>query len=124
IYEMETTYNEMINQLKDNFEKQEVFVSDASHELKTPIAIIKSYAQLLERRGKSHPEVFNEAVEAIDSESDRMQQLVEQMLLLAKNKEAAPHETIELVSLIEKIIVTFKKAYDREMKFSYEVSSA
>lgn len=124
IYEMETTYNEMINQLKDNFEKQEVFVSDASHELKTPIAIIKSYAQLLERRGKSHPEVFNEAVEAIDSESDRMQQLVEQMLLLAKNKEAAPHETIELVSLIEKIMVTFKKAYDREMKFSYEVSSA
>ena len=124
IYEMETTYNEMINQLKDNFEKQEVFVSDASHELKTPIAIIKSYAQLLERRGKSHPEVFDEAVEAIDSESDRMQQLVEQMLLLAKNKEAAPHETIELVTLIEKVMLTFKKAYDREIKFSYEVSSA
>ncbi len=123
IYEMETTYNEMISQLKDNFEKQELFVSDASHELKTPIAIIKSYAQLLERRGKSHPEVFNEAVEAIDSESDRMQQLVEQMLLLAKNKEAAPYEAIELVTLVEKIIQTFTKAYDRKMMFNYEVSS-
>src|SRR5699024_8717237 len=45
IYEMETTFNDMTRQLQENFEKQEVFVSDASHELKTPIAIIKSYAQ-------------------------------------------------------------------------------
>lgn len=123
IYEMETTFNEMISQLKDNFERQELFVSDASHELKTPIAIIKSYAQLLERRGKSHPEVFDEAVEAIDSESDRMQQLVEQMLLLAKNKEVAAHEEIDLVSLVEKVIHTFTHAYGRIIEFNYEVSS-
>src|SRR5690625_6893329 len=46
LYEMEKTFNEMIDQLKDSFEKQAIFVSDASHELKTPIAIVKSYAQL------------------------------------------------------------------------------
>lgn len=120
IYEMETTFNDMTRQLQENFEKQEVFVSDASHELKTPIAIIKSYAQLLERRGKTHPEVFEEAVEAIDSESDRMQQLVEQMLLLAKDKEEAPHEEIDLALLIGKIIHTFTHAYERDINFYHE----
>lgn len=117
IYEMETTFNDMTHQLKDNFEKQEVFVSDASHELKTPISIIKSYAQLLKRRGETHPEVFHEAVEAIESESERMQQLVEQMLLLAKNKEVAPHEEIDLNLLIKKVIHTFTHAYEREIIF-------
>ena len=37
IYEMEETFNDMIDHLKDTFEKQEIFVSDASHELKTPL---------------------------------------------------------------------------------------
>lgn len=120
MYEMEMTFNEMIHHLKDNFDKQEVFVSDASHELKTPIAIIKSYGQLLQRRGKSHPEVFDEAVGAIDSESDRMQQLVEQMLLLAKNKESAPYDTIDVIRLVEKVIQTFTKAYDRDIQLNYE----
>ena len=46
IYEMGKTFNHMITKLEENFHKQEAFVSDASHELKTPIAIIKSYAQL------------------------------------------------------------------------------
>ncbi len=115
IYEMEETFNDMIDHLKDTFEKQEIFVSDASHELKTPIAIIKSYGQLLKRRGKSYPEVFDEAVDAIDSESDRMQQLVEQMLLLAKNKESAPYEQIDIVLLVKRVIKTFTKAYEREI---------
>src|SRR5699024_4349451 len=86
LYEMEQTFNEMIERLKENYEKQEVFVSDASHELKTPISIVKSYAQLMHRRGDKHPELISESVQAINTEADRMQQLVEQLLLLVKNE--------------------------------------
>jgi len=53
LYEMVTTFNELMRQLKESFKKQEQFVSDASHELKTPLSIIKSYAELLKRTGKS-----------------------------------------------------------------------
>ncbi|WP_106494807.1 HAMP domain-containing sensor histidine kinase [Lentibacillus sp. Marseille-P4043] len=113
LYQMEVTFNDMIDHLKDNFQKQEQFVSDASHELKTPIAIVKSYAQLLERRGKDRPEVFQEAVDAIDSEADRMQKLVEQMLLLAKSKKAETDTSINLVKLCETCISAFTGAYDR-----------
>lgn len=117
LYEMVATFNKMIAHLKENYEKQEVFVSDASHELKTPISIIKSYAQLLKRRGKSHPEVFVESVDAIDAEAERMQQLVDQMLLLAKNKAHAPFQQIDFKKLTLKVMNTFTNAYDREIYF-------
>src|SRR5699024_8905215 len=111
LFEMETTFNEMIHHLKESFAKQEAFVSNASHELKTPISIMKSYAQLLKRRGQTHPDVFEEATQAIDSEADRMDKLVSQMLLLAKNQAAAPMERVDLTQLLSKVLQTFSHAY-------------
>lgn len=115
LYEMEETFNKMIEYLKDNFEKQETFVSDASHELKTPISIVKSYAQLLNRRGHGNPELLSESVLAIDSEADRMQKLVEQLLLLAKSEEKDEHEQLDMVHLARETVEQFKGAYDREI---------
>ncbi|MBP1950670.1 HAMP domain-containing sensor histidine kinase [Virgibacillus litoralis] len=115
LYEMENTFNTMIEYLKDNFEKQETFVSDASHELKTPISIVKSYAELLERRGQGNPELFNESIQAIESEADRMQKLVEQMLLLARNQEKDAHEQINIVDICRETVAKFKGAYNREI---------
>jgi len=116
LYEMENTFNDMIETLKENFEKQELFVSDASHELKTPISIIKSYAQLLQRRGVE-PEVFRESIQAIDSEADRMQQLVNQMLLLAKNQNDHPFQKVDLIQIAKKTSKTFQDAYKRKVHF-------
>ncbi|WP_424475716.1 ATP-binding protein [Oceanobacillus kimchii] len=111
LYEMEVTFNEMIDSLKENYEKQEIFVSNASHELKTPIQIIKSYAQLLSRRGEGNPELLQESTEAIDSEADRMQNLVEQMLALAKNQQEQVMETLDMRELLQQVTITFQKAY-------------
>lgn len=111
LYEMEVTFNEMIDSLKENYEKQEIFVSNASHELKTPIQIIKSYAQLLSRRGEGNPELLQESTEAIDSEADRMQNLVEQMLALAKNQQEQVVETVDMRELLQQVAGTFQKAY-------------
>jgi len=117
LYQMEKTFNEMIEQLKENFQKQEQFVSNASHELKTPISIMKSYAQLLKRRGRERPEIFDEAVHAIDSESDHMQLLVEQMLSLAKhqNQEEATRANVDIILLCESVRKTFAGAYMRDI---------
>ncbi|RLL42122.1 sensor histidine kinase [Oceanobacillus piezotolerans] len=115
LYEMEMTFNEMIGYLKENYEKQEMFVSNASHELKTPIQIVKSYAQLMDRRGKDNPELLAESIEAIDSEADRMKKLVEQMLALAKNKKEAEMEKVNLSLLAKDTVTTFNGAYDREI---------
>lgn len=78
------TFNRMIDRLEGNFSRQQQFVSDASHELKTPLTVINSYASVLSRWGKSDPSVRDEAIEAIHSETIRMQHLVKQLLDLAR----------------------------------------
>ena len=50
LQEMAVTFNHMIELLEGNYEKQKQFTSNASHELRTPITIIESYANLLKFR--------------------------------------------------------------------------
>src|SRR5699024_5347668 len=85
LYQMGTTFNAMIEQLEKNYDNQEQFIMNASHELKTPLTVIESYSDLLKRRGMEQPELFNESIEAIHSEAIRMRELTEQLLLLTKN---------------------------------------
>ncbi|HEY4600999.1 MAG TPA: ATP-binding protein [Cerasibacillus sp.] len=120
MYEMGKTFNHMITKLEENFHKQEAFVSDASHELKTPIAIIKSYAQLLKRRGLEHPDIFTESVDAIHSESDRMQKLVEQLLLLAKNEANVLQEKVNFNNICENIVHKISGVHSRELRLSMD----
>lgn len=80
-----TTLNNMIDRLQTSFSKQTQFVSDASHELRTPIAIIQGYANLLDRWGKNDREALDKSIEAIKSESHSMGELVEKLLFLARN---------------------------------------
>lgn len=84
LMELTEQINSMLDSLQQALDRQENFVSDASHELKTPISVIAGYANLLRRWGKDDPKVRDEAVDAILRESDNMKKLVEQLLWLAK----------------------------------------
>jgi two-component system sensor histidine kinase ArlS len=78
------TFNKMIDRLQESFSRQIQFVSDASHELRTPIAIIQGYANLLNRWGKDDKEALEKSINAIKLEADNMENLVEKLLFLAK----------------------------------------
>lgn len=84
LMELTEQINSMLDSLQQAFERQENFVSDASHELKTPLAVIAGYANLLRRWGKDDPKILDEAVNAISRESENMKRIVEQLLWLAK----------------------------------------
>lgn len=117
LYQMGDTFNHMIDLLEANFDKQQQFISNASHELKTPITIIGSYSSLLKRRGLQDPKLFEESVEAIHSEADRMKEMTEQLLLLAKHNEQwnLRNESVELGSLIFSAAKAFENAFNREI---------
>lgn len=98
--------NQMLDRLESSFENQSKFVSDASHELRTPLTIVNGYAQLLQRRKETNPEILEEAVEAIINETKNMKNLVEKLLFLAKgemNKINASFREIQMDELIEQI---------------------
>ena len=61
--------NEMMDRVHQAYGAQMRFVSDASHELRTPIAVIQGYAALLDRWGKSDPEALQESIDAIRGEA-------------------------------------------------------
>ncbi|WP_080834740.1 sensor histidine kinase [Cohnella massiliensis] len=115
--EMGQTFNRMIDLLESNFEKQEQFVSNASHELKTPLTVIESYASLLKRKGMERPDLFAESIEAIHSEAIRMRELTERLLLLARNKEQwnAKAVRLDLAELAAATVGAFRNAYRRDV---------
>ncbi len=83
--DLATVINAMLDRIETSYESQKQFVSDASHELRTPIAVIQGYANLLNRWGTSNEEVLQESIEAIQNESRSMQDLVEKLLFLSRH---------------------------------------
>ncbi len=84
LMELTKRINNMLQDIEMTFARQENFVADASHELKTPISVISGYTNLLRRWGTSDPDMVAEAIGAINRECIYMTKIVEQMLLLAK----------------------------------------
>ncbi len=87
--------------LKESDRHLRQFVADASHELRTPIAAVSAYAELFERGAGQHPDDLPRVMSGIRAETDRMDRLVSDLLMLARLDEGLPMELVpvELVSL-------------------------
>lgn len=122
LYEMARTFNLMIERLEQNYEKQELFVMNASHELKTPLTIIESYSDLLKRRGMKQPDLFEESVEAIHSEAIRMRELTQQLLMLAKTdtKWTIDWKDLALGNLAEEVTRHFTSGFECNIQLQLE----
>jgi signal transduction histidine kinase len=102
---LSTSFNRMLDQLKDAFDSQRRFVADASHELRTPLTTIQGNAGLLARGPAVSDDVRRAAAEDISAETARMTRLVDRMLTLARadagmNLELAP---IELGAIVTEV---------------------
>ena len=93
--------NAMLDRINEAYRSQMRFVSDASHELRTPIAVIQGYASLLDRWGKDDPNTRQEAIDAIRQEAASMKELVEQLLFLARGDHDSMHIEMEHFDLTE-----------------------
>lgn len=89
--------NEMLSQIEQAFDARTAsedrlrqFVADASHELRTPLSSIRGYAELFRRGASTNPDDLGKAMSRIESESIRMGQLVDDLLLLARLDEGRP----------------------------------
>lgn len=118
--------NGMLDRINESYRAQVRFVSDASHELRTPIAVIQGYASLLDRWGKNDEKALQESITAIKSETDNMKQLVEQLLFLARGDNDTmilQMERFDLSELAEQV-VRETKMIDPAHTFEGRIGSA
>ena len=83
IHRLGETLNEMLERLRRSFERERSFVADASHELRTPVAVIKTEIEGALRAGGHDPQV-HEALVASLEECDHLGQLAEDLLVVAR----------------------------------------
>ena len=82
--------NDLLERLDGSFQEQRRFMADASHELRTPVAIISGEAELaLSREGRS-PAELRDALARVRAESHRLKQIVEDLFLLARAEAGDP----------------------------------
>jgi signal transduction histidine kinase len=99
--------NDLLMRINESYQAQVRFVSDASHELRTPIAVIQGYANMLDRWGKSDEKTLSESIDAIKGESDHMKTLIEHLLFLARGDSDTIRlqpENFNVSELLEEVI--------------------
>jgi two-component system sensor histidine kinase ArlS len=86
ISDLSNMFNDMMDEVETSFLKQKQFVEDASHELRTPVAIIEGHLSLLHRWGKSDPAIVEDSLNASLQEINRLKSLVEELLALTRTE--------------------------------------
>lgn len=95
--------NELIGRVDDAFRTQRQFVADASHELRTPIAIVRGEADVTLQRESRDESEYREALAVIRDESVRLTRIVDDLFLLARTDAASPldrHERVDVLELL------------------------
>lgn len=104
----------IVKPVEETFEKQKQFISDASHELKTPLAVIEANADVLENEVKS-----NKWIQYIQNEIESMNTLINELLTLTKIENIYNMRELKQINLskeLEIIVAMFESmAYEKEV---------
>lgn len=106
------TVDNMLEQLEKSFDKEKQFTSDASHELRTPVAVIMAESEYILQHGESLEEA-KESMEIINYQAEKMSALINQLLFFTRAEQGRiqlNYEKTDISQLVSEII--------REVKFS------
>src|SRR5205807_3454833 len=121
-----TTLNAMLDRLEAALERERDFVADAGHELRTPLALLRTELELALRHAES-PEEFRAAIRSSSQEVDRLTQLAEDLLLIARSergKLALNLETLDADKLLVSVATRFRwRAEEAKRPLSREAES-
>ncbi len=102
IYRLAGTFDEMLDKIETTLENEKQFTSDASHELRTPVAVITSECEYVLDCADSLEEA-KESVESIKRQSDKMSKLIDELLTITrmdKNTQKLKFENVDISELL------------------------
>ena len=108
IYQLAKTINELLSRIETSIQQQKQFTADASHEIRTPLTAIRGTLEILLRK-KREPEQYEEKIKQAIAQADRLNQLLDQLLQLARVESGSMITHKEPVLLRPLIEEAFKK---------------
>jgi signal transduction histidine kinase len=112
------SFDNMLDRLDDAFARQRAFVSDASHELRTPLTVVRGQLEVLARQPDVSREDVARVTRLVSAETERMERLVDDLLLLAKTEEGSPLAVrpIELRDYVHDVFNALSLTADRDFE--------
>jgi signal transduction histidine kinase len=115
ISNMAKTFDGMLDKIESAFKSQKQFIQNASHELNTPLTVIKTKIDVLKQKKSVTGRQYRETIDLIDSEIMRLSKITEELLILSDledNREAVKKETIDLKGILNKILKLYENQID------------
>jgi len=123
IGELVVAFNELIDRVAELEEKRRAFVSDASHELKTPLSIIKLLSDSLIQTENPDPQFLREFLTDMNEEVERLTRIVQRLLDLTKMDQSNTNMNVEMVSMTALVADVYEKlqplAENKEIQFIF-----
>lgn len=117
--------NRSIRPVREAFDKQKQFIADASHELKTPLAVINTNADVLLANGDESIRSQEKWLRYIKSETERMAKLTGDLLYLTEMDDSRPgmvHARFDLSDAVENVVLTMEAvAFEKDLTLDYEI---
>ena len=110
ISSMAKTFDNMLDQIEHSFKNQKQFIQNASHELNTPLTIIKTKIDVLKQKKPTSSSDYKETIDLIDSEVMRLSKITEELLVLSDLEEngfKAEFVKVNFKSFLEKMLKLF-----------------
>lgn len=118
VAQLASDFNQLLAAQNGRLQRERQFISDASHELRTPIATIRGNLKLIERRGEQHPEVIPESLGFIDQESLRMQHLIENLLHLSRaDRATVTLEPLDIALMAQGVVEHYQPLVSQPLSF-------
>jgi len=120
------TLNEMLDRIEASFQRITEFTADASHELRTPVSLIRTEAELALRRSRGEVE-YKESLRHILLEAERTTALIEQLLSLARadsGRETLHMQPVDLSAMLRGVVESWRQMADiRNLQFSASIAA-
>lgn len=110
LHRLASSINELLNRIQNAIERERQFTADASHQLRTPLAVLKGTLEVLVRKPRKEEE-YQEKIKSSIAEIDRISGIVNQLLILArfdKNTQKLEKRKLDLRIAVDDILQRFK----------------